>query len=317
MPVVAWCCGFLFYTFVGRTAGVDITETGLGTWLIRWWSSQADVLEARLMSMYLSIETKSQILALTLGRRELLSPEIKELYRSAGGSHLLALSGMHLGVMFGILGLALRNSKNGYWHWPLVTISICFVWSYALLTGCPKSLVRAALMMTVALVLSTSCNKRKMIDILTFSASVMILFDPGAVLDVGFQLSCAAMLGISLVAIPVYNGILDSYAWHKIYMSKYGKLKRWLIKIPISSLLVSLSAQIATLPLTLWYFRSIAPYSALTSLVAIPLTTLVIYSSMILYAGGTWIAPLVEWLIGIQNDFMQWVSTLSGAYIVI
>ena len=250
--------------------------------------------------MGLDKNTFGQIIALTLGDRQHLSPEIKQLYREAGASHLLALSGMHLGILYGAFRLIMRNLAYTRWKWFAFSAIMFVLWSYALMTGCPKSLVRAALMTSLALLLQICGERRDSIDILNVSAATVLLVDPASITDIGFQMSCAAMSGIIILGIPFAE------QWQDLH---------FIPRTIINCLAISLSAQFATMPLTLFYFNSITTYGALTSLVAIPLTTLIIYFSIGIYAGMTWCIPIVEILIKCQNMVMEFTGNLPGAYI--
>ena len=296
----AWCCGFLFYLFLGNSVGQTWVECSLGESLFSFWEKVSDTLQVRLSGMGLDKNTFGQIVALTLGDRQFLSPEIKQLYREAGASHLLALSGMHLGILYGAFRLIMRNLAYTRWKWCAFAAIMFVLWSYALMTGCPKSLIRAALMTSLALLLQICGERRDGIDILNVSAAMVLLVDPASLWDIGFQLSCAAMLGIIVLGIPTTEN------WRHLPL---------LPRVTLSSLAISISAQLATMPLTILYFQSIATYSALTSLVVIPLTTLIIYFSIGIYAGMPWCIPVVKWLIWCQNEVMKLVSSMPGAYI--
>lgn len=174
------------------------------------------------------------------------------------------------------------------------------IWSYALLTGCPMSLVRAAMMLTLALACQMSWEDRDPMDILVVSAGLVLMADPGAALDIGFQMSCAAMTGIIILGLP--------------WCEQWSRFP-FVGKLVLCSLTISISAQLAVLPLTLFYFESISCYGAITSLVAIPLTTLIIYFSLGLYAGWMWCVPAVELLVRCQNRVMELVACLPGAYV--
>ena len=296
----AWCCGFLFCVFVGKSVGTSWAECGMGHTLADFWRGCSLSLQERLQGMDMDKDVMGQVLALTLGNREYLSPEIKALYREAGAAHILALSGMHLGILYGFMRMIVRRLSYTKWRWLTLVVVLFVIWSYALLTGLPLSLVRAALMMSLALVLQMCWEGRKSIDILNVSVALVLLTDPASVMDVGFQMSCAAMLGIIVWGIPICEH------WARL---------PYICNLTASSLTISISAQLGVLPLTLFYFESVACYGAITSLMAIPLTTLIIYFSLGIYAGFGWCIPVVEWLVGCQNMIMEFISTLPGAYI--
>ncbi len=258
------------------------------------------MLEGRLIGMDMDRDAMGQVLALTLGNREWLTPEVRALYREAGASHVLALSGMHLGIVYGGMRAVVRQLAYTSWRWLTLVVVLWIIWSYALLTGCPMSLIRAALMMSLALVLQMCWEGRTSMDILTVSVALVLLVDPAAVMDVGFQMSCAAMLGIIVLGLPWCN------RWRGM---------RYIHKVVLCSLSISVAAQLGVLPLSLFYFESVACYGALTSLLAIPLTTLIIYFSLGLYAGCGWCIPVVEGLVCCQNQVMEMVARLPGSYV--
>ena len=299
---LAWCCGFLFYLLLGESLGTQWTECGIGEWMFTKWQGCSTMLQHRLSGMGLSNETYGQVVALTLGNREFLSPATKQLYREAGASHMLALSGMHLGILYGLLRLIMKHLIYTRWKWMAFGTTMFILWSYAIMTGCPKSLIRAALMLSVALLLHMSGERRKGLDILVVSMAIVFLTDPASLFDIGFQLSCAAMSGIIILGMP---------------LTEHFRKMALVPRLILSSLAISLSAQISTLPFTLWYFGSIATFSALTSLIAIPLTSLAIYLSLGVYAGCGWCVPILEYVIYFQNSIMAFISKLPGAYITL
>ncbi len=285
---------------MGKSLGTNWAECGVGHWVNSFWRDCALLLQSRLLEMDMDKDVLGQVLALTLANKEYLTLEIKEFYREAGASHILALSGMHLGILYGCMRMIVQRLTYTRWRWVTLAAVLWVIWSYALLTGCPMSLIRAALMMSLALVLQMCWDGRKSLDILNVSVAIVLLVDPAAVMDVGFQMSCAAMLGIIILGIPMRGH------WVKLH---------YICKIVLDSFAISISAQLGVLPLTLFYFESVACYGAITSLVAIPLSTLIIYFSLGLYAGWTWCIPVVEFLVKCQNVVMEFVGHLPGAYV--
>lgn len=300
MPIAAWCCGFLFCFLTGHILKDHWTDCSIGRYLINWWQDIAMLLQQRLERLPLKEETLSQLLALTLGRREYLSPEMKHLYRVAGGSHILALSGMHLGIVYGIFRIFINRILFTQYKWIGVGLAFVLIWSFALMIGCPRSLVRAAVMTSLLIVLQASMRSRNSLDILSLSISLIVIVDPTAAFDIGFQLSCAAILGIILIANP------EIYAY-----AVKGKITKFIL----SAVWISLAAQLATAPLCIWYFHSLAIYSTLTSLFAVPITTAILYCSIGLYLGCDLMIPIIDFLIYLQNYIMEFVGSLPYSYI--
>ena len=300
MPIAAWCCGFLLCFITGHVLREHWTQCSIGAWLIHWWDDISISLQHRLEVMPLDKDTMSQLMALTLGKREYLSVEMKHLYRIAGGSHLLALSGMHLGIVYGMCRLLINRISFTRYKWVGVAFALMLIWSFALLTGCPISLIRAAVMASLLIILQAAGRNRNILDILSLSISIIVIIDPAAAFDIGFQLSCAAMLGIILIANPEIS----------LHVRRGGIFKYF-----ISAIWVSFAAQLATAPLCIWYFHSFALYGTLTSLIAIPLTTAIIYCSIGIYLGLEFAIPVVEFLLNLEKCLMEYVSTLPYSYI--
>ena len=95
------------------------------------WEGCAIFLQERLAAMGLKEECFGQIVALTLGNRDFLTPETRQLYREAGAAHLLALSGMHMGILYGVFGMVMRNLTYTRWKWPAFCGIMLLLWSYA------------------------------------------------------------------------------------------------------------------------------------------------------------------------------------------
>lgn len=288
--LTAWSVGFLAY----HTLGYYWYDGGVLSPLMTMWNNVADILQDRVGHSSLSRDGLSQILALTLGRREMLSPELKMIYRQAGASHLLALSGMHLGILYGMVIVFARRYMYGSYRGLVTALVLLLIWSYTMLSGAPKSLLRASLMLTVTLFCQISQRQYRAIDILVLAMAIVFLADPAAVMDIGFQFSCSAMLGIILLGMPLF----DDTRRYQLQML-----------VVLRVLAISLSAQLFTVPLGLYHFGTVAPWAILVSLLAMPITTTVIYLSLFLYLfpHSDLLASAIDTLLGLQTDIMQMV----------
>ena len=136
--------------------------------------------------------------ALLLGLRGRLPPEVVEAFRSTGTSHLLAISGLHVGVL-----LVLSLGAAGWWFGKrrqlYLLLPLASIWFYALVSGLPVSVVRAAIMGSVFLAALALGRPRSVLPSLALAAAVMAAIDPQVLNQVSFQLSFAAMAGIVLV----------------------------------------------------------------------------------------------------------------------
>jgi len=244
--------------------------------------------------------------ALLLGEKGLLDPEIHQAYAAAGAMHVLAVSGLHVGIIYLILNhifSLIFRSKNS----PSKTIIIVIVlWLYAMITGLSPSVVRAATMFSAISIGRLMNNKQNIYNTLASSAFVLLLFKPNFLFEVGFQLSYLAVIGIIYLHPKIYhlfhfsNGILD---------------KVW------SLTAVSISAQLATFPLGVLYFHIFPSYFFLSNLVVIPAAVIIMYFGISLFVFSFY-EPIANWisteLIGIinaLNHFVAWIQNLPNAVI--
>lgn len=207
--------------------------------------------------------------ALLLGKRNELEPEQVRAYASAGAMHVLAVSGLHVGILFFILKFMLgflKKWRRGKWFYVVLILS--FLWFYAMLTGFSASVLRASTMFSFILIGEEIINRKVSIyNMLASSAIVLILIDPFIVFSVGFQLSYLAVIGIV-------------YFQPKIYKMFY--VKNWLLDQAWKITAVSLAAQIATFPLGIYYFHQFPVYFFVSNLIVIPMATLALYLGVLL-----------------------------------
>ena len=250
---------------------------------------QARKLRQSILSRYHDYGADGQnyavLAAMTLGDKSALSRELKDDYSISGASHVLALSGLHLGIIYGILTL-LSLSFSRRWLSQLIIMSA--VWSYVVLVGMPASVVRSAVMLSLA-------------------AFVILVMNPLSLYDIGFQMSFMAVLGIAL--------FLPMLCRQRLFMARW---KKWLYKL-WGMIAVSLAAQLGTAPLVAYYFGRFSCYFILTNLVVIPFAVVVLYGTIAVVV--TFLSPTVSSflagiLIGIvqeMNKILHWIASLPGA----
>lgn len=205
------------------------------------------------------------ISAITLGKKDGIDRETKNLFSMSGGSHVLAVSGLHVGIIYMILlwfagFLPKKRAVTIVSH--IVTI-VC-LWGYAFICGLPASVVRSALMFSLISVSAILERRNVSLNTVFASAFIMLLYKPLYLLDIGFQLSYAAVISILLFYPKLYS-ILTS--------------KNKILSVLWSMICVSAAAQIGTLPLTVYYFHQIPTYSLLTNFLVVPAAFLIIYLS--------------------------------------
>ncbi|MBK7762756.1 MAG: ComEC/Rec2 family competence protein [Bacteroidetes bacterium] len=243
--------------------------------------------------------------ALLMGYRNDIDKDIWQAYADTGIVHIIAISGMHMAMIYmSLIWLfskmpILKNRK------VLATfVSLLLMWLFACITGLPPSVNRAALMFTFIAMGDMMNRNISSLNNLAASAFLLLCINPNWLFDIGFQLSYLAVLSLILFYAKVYNVL---YVSNKI-LDAIWKLTS-----------ATLAAQILTLPLCIYYFHQFPLLFVLTNLVAVPLTTLVLYAEILLVNLHT-IKPLadclgkiisysIEWL----NKFVQSVSHLPFA----
>ncbi|CAN5843342.1 hypothetical protein BH23GEM3_BH23GEM3_24390 [soil metagenome] len=198
--------------------------------------------------------------ALLLGRRERVDPALRERFAQAGLSHLLAISGMHVGLIAGVLLLVGRLFRIPLRRLPLVVVGVVLL--YLAMIGAPPSAVRAGVM--ISLVLGGFLLQRPFdpLPVVVAAAFLILAHRPAAVLDPGFQMSFAGVLGILLLRAPIVRRLPTGW-----------RHRRW-VRAPVEMAIVSTAAFIATAPVVAWHFGRIAPISVLANFPAIPLMSL-------------------------------------------
>ena len=207
--------------------------------------------------------------AMTLGERSTMTADERMIFDVSGVSHVLALSGLHLGIVYMLLSLFVVR------RWRLLTQSaaVIAIWAFVLLVGMPPSVVRSAVMLTVIAVMTLASRRPPSFNLLSLAAIVILLCSPDTVFDVGFQLSFLAMLGILLVHPRLNRLIPDRFLQcHPLLRYLWGLLT------------VSIGAQLGTLPLVAYYFGRIAVYGLFTNFIAIPIATIILVLAPIVLA---------------------------------
>ncbi len=240
--------------------------------------------------------------ALLLGRREGLDRELSDRFAQSGLVHLLAISGGHVALIataLMLLGSALRFGRNGVTWATLLLVAV-----YLAVIGAPASAVRSGIMVGLGLVAVLLQRPSAALPVVAASALAIVAFQPTAVLDPGFQLSFAGVLGIMLLRGPMLRHAPSAWKKHEA--------ARWTLE----SLVVSLAAFVATAPVTAYHFGQVAPVSILANLPAVPLTSLALV--------GVGVSALVEPLVpplgrmfadgtGLALDLLDAVATYAAA----
>lgn len=258
-------------------------------------------------------ETASVLAALTLGDVSGLPRQLKDDYSTAGVSHILALSGSHLAVLYALLEL-LFSVLLYRWRAGRIagkTIIILLLWNFVLLAGCQPSIIRASVMYTLLVSASFFSRKALSLNSLAAAAFFMLSVDPYSLFDVGFQLSFLAVLGILFFNRTLYTRLRTRYK---------------VVNYIVSVVTVSLSVQLISFPLVLYYFSSFPLYFLLANLLIVPVSSVVLFVALTGFflqcipVGGWavgWIVKGLYLLVNVQNDVVKWIASLpcSSLYV--
>ena len=248
------------------------------------------------------------VAAMALGDKTALTKELKELYAETGASHVLALSGLHLSIVFTLLSL-LTGGAYSRFGWSLSrrlrvvvqVVTVLSIWAFVFLVGLPVSVVRSASMLTLFALFSLGHRQHMSVNILCFTAIVMLCYSPLTLFDVGFQLSFMAVLSI-LLFLP----FLTFSPFHSCTSSLFSFL--------LGLIAVSLAAQIGTAPLTAYYFGRFPTWFLLTNLVVVPAATLILYLSLATLLFPP-LATVLSMVVSALNSVLTTLSTLPLASI--
>jgi len=210
--------------------------------------------------------------ALLLGDKDLLEKDVKQEFSHAGAMHVLCVSGLHVGIMFVIAGKLLfflqRNRKSRLVRQILI---LAWIWAYAFITGLTPSVIRASLMFSLLAAGRMMKRKTENFNILAGSAFIQLCMDPYEITQVGFQLSYLAVLGI-FAFYQRLNGLIRKQVWP--------------VSLIWPVLAVSMAAQASTFPLAGFYFNIFPVYFLVTNLAVVPLSGIIIYLALTLFAAG-------------------------------
>lgn len=247
------------------------------------------------------------ISALTLGYREDLDKDVQRAFSASGAMHVLAVSGLHTGIVWGIvmwiltLGVLYKPLwEDKFMRWLLNISTIVLIWAYAFLTGLSPSVMRSALMLTFWALSSLLEQQTSRWNPLLAAAVVILIVNPLALWSVSFQLSFAAVAGIMLFGSSMQQAVVSK---GRVWQSVSGLL------------IVSLAAQLGTMPLTLHYFGQTSNYFALTNLIVVPMAGILLslgFSTLAMSwcAVGEWLGWATKWCTWLLNQAVQWIESL-------
>lgn len=243
--------------------------------------------------------------ALLIGYRENLDKDLVQAYSNTGVVHIIAISGLHLGMIYGLmvwLFSFFKRYKVIKWVKPLTVMFV--LWAFTLVAGAVPSILRSAVMFTFIVIGEAMGKRSNMYNTLSASAFCMLVANPFLLWDVGFLLSYAAVLGIVIFVHPVYCWL---YYQNKV-LDKIWKLTS-----------VTIAAQIFTIPIVVFYFHQFPNLFLITNFIAVPLSGLILYGEIILLC-FSFIVPLAKGIGGLlyyllkgMDAFIENINTLPFA----
>lgn len=238
--------------------------------------------------------------AMLLGDKSGLNQEMKKDFAKAGLSHILAISGLHIGIVFfffhSLLGF-LRRFPGGKWVQTLLTLFILIV--YAILTGCSPSVCRAVLMIGTVQLGQLIHQQSSGLNLLAGVGLLLILVDPKEMFALGFQLSFCAVAGIMILVPYFKKKLIDRWSWAK------GDL--------LNALCVSLAAQLATAPLIAYHFGTFPTYFLLSNLLLLPLVGFGVNLGVLAMLLSPF--PGLNYVLHGMLDFILWSLSSLGSWI--
>ncbi len=245
------------------------------------------------------------LVALTLGDKTFLDFDLQEKYAGAGAMHILAVSGLHVGIVFLIFSTLLTKLPDRLVYRIVKSVLLLLViWAFAFLAGLSPSVQRAGWMFSFVILSKLVKRNSNILNSIAVSAFFLLLINPNNIFQVGFQLSYSAVVGIVLIHPPLY----------KLVCVKY-----WLFDKAWSLLVVSVAAQAATLPFTMAYFHQFPNYFLLANLFVIPLAFAIVMGAVIvvplsLIFGFNFLLPvLLSSVLSLLNGGIEVVNELPYA----
>ena len=300
--------GFTARTFILPRSWQTASEKGISLPLLLRIRLKAAVLRYRLLATLNMPRADDQryavIAAMTLGDKSYLSRQTRDLFNLSGGAHVLALSGLHLGIIYAVLTLLLPLGRRRKWLSQALILTA--IWTYTLIVGMGASVVRAAAMLSVLSVGMVLSRGRASLNTLSLAVIVMLSAEPMSLWDVGFQLSFMAVLGILLFYRFLF-GLVP--VRHRLTRALWGMTA------------VSLTAQVGTAPLVMYYFGRFACYFLLTNTIVVPAATIIVYGAVVMLLTmpvpvvGKAVAAVLIAVAGVMNRTLALIASLPCASI--
>ncbi len=243
--------------------------------------------------------------ALLIGYRDELDRDLVRAYSNTGVVHIIAISGLHLGMIYGLILFLFKPLARFKWSKIVKPITIIFVlWMFSFIAGMAPSILRSAIMFSCIAVGESFGKKSNIYNGLALSAFIILIMSPFSLWDVGFQLSYSAVLSIVVFS---------------TYVKKWFYFKNKLLAGFWELNSITLSAQVLTLPIVLYHFHQFPTLFLITNIFAVPWSGFILYAELLLLIFSWWhpaanlIGIVTEWMIKVMNKFILNVDGLAFA----
>jgi competence protein ComEC len=284
--------------------------------------------------------------ALVLGIKDDVDTATKQAYTATGTTHIMAVSGLQVGLLFAAMSLLLKTffgSVRGFQIWSAL-VGLVVIWSYAFLTGLSASVLRATVMFTVIIISRALGRQDSIFNTLGVAAFGLLVWNPFLVADVGFQLSFLAVLSIVYVQPRIARWLdVEGYfyarrrPWQPKIVQWAWRATGWFLDLTWQATALSLAAQVATFGLGLYYFHQFPLSFLFSNLVAVPISSAAVYVGLALLALKgivmafsalvpaaaawlDWLPWLVAWvfekMVWLFNEYIFWVSRVMADWVI-
>jgi competence protein ComEC len=288
------------------------------SWPVAISQRTAAVLDGVLRQYVPSLREYALGTALVLGFKDDIDHDTKQAYANTGTTHIMAVSGLQVGLLFGALQWLLARVPLGgsTARRRLLTaaLGLALIWSYAFLTGLSASVLRATVMFTLVILGQAWERQSSLFNTLSAAAFCLLLYNPYLLCDVGFQLSFLAVLSIVYLQprivrwLDARNFFLDRRRdWHSAARQRATRAVAWLADAGWQLTALSLAAQVATFPLGLYYFHQFPFNFLLSNLIAVPISSIAVYVGVVLLLAKGLVAIPTQWL-----PWLDWLPRLIG-----
>jgi competence protein ComEC len=268
-------------------------------------------LRKQLLSIFKENKIKGDELAvasaIVLGYKDYLDQDLISAYASSGALHVLAVSGLHVGIIYVVLNSCLLFlDRTRYGKIIKVILLLFSLWFYAIITGLSPSVLRASVMFSCIVVAQSLRFHTNIFNTLFVCCFILLVYNPYLIMEVGFQLSFLAVMGIISIQPWLYDRWMPN---------------NWLLDKIWTIITVSIAAQAATFPLGLLYFHQFPNYFLFSNLIVIPMSFLILCGGFVLFVLGRipvigmGVAKVYSWLVLSLNESVRLIEHLPGSIV--